>query len=151
MDLGTIRREDRSPSSWRIAVRRVVRITAVLAAAGAFAACGSSSSSSGGAYSKPTSTPSKSAGAAGGGPSVTAKDYSFTPTTIDLTAGKTVTISATNDGAAKHNLTIEKLKVNVDLPPGSTTTATVKGAKAGTYEFHCEYHPTQMKGTVTVK
>ena len=81
---------------------------------------------------------------------MTAKDYSFTPTTIDLTAGKTVTISATNDGAAKHNLTIKGLKVNVELPPGSTKTATVKGAKAGTYEFHCEYHPTQMKGTITV-
>lgn len=133
-------------------MRRVVRITAVLAAAGALAACGSSSSSSGsGAYSKPASTPSSSAAATGDGPSVTAKDYSFTPTAIDLRAGKTVTISATNDGAAKHNLTIKDLKVNVDLPPGTTKTATVKGAKAGTYEFHCEYHPTQMKGTVTVK
>ena len=133
------------------AVLPVVRVCAVVVAAGALAACGSSSSSSGsGTYSKPTSTPS-SAAAAGDGPTVTAKDFSFSPTTLDLTAGKTVTISATNDGAAKHNLTIEKLKVNVDLPPGSTKTATVKGAKAGTYEFHCEYHPTQMKGTVTVK
>ena len=133
-------------------MRRVVRITAVLAAVGALAACGSSSSSSGsGAYSKPASTPSSSAAASGDGPTVTAKDYSFTPTAIDLTAGKTVTISATNDGAAKHNLTIKDLKVNVDLPPGTTKTVTVKGAKAGTYEFHCEYHPTQMKGTVTVK
>ena len=133
-------------------MRPVVRVCAVVVAVGALAACGSSSSSSGtGAYSKKSSTPSSSAAASGDGPSVTAKDYSFTPTTIDLTAGKTATISATNDGAAKHNLTIEKLKVNVDLPPGSTKTATVKGAKAGTYEFHCEYHPTQMKGTVTVK
>ena len=134
------------------AVRPVLRVCAVVVAAGALAACGSSSSSSGsGAYSKTGSTPSSSAGATGDGPSLTAKDFSFSPTALDLTAGKTVTISATNDGAAKHNLTIEKLKVNVDLPPGSTKTATVKGAKAGTYEFHCEYHPTQMKGTVTVK
>ena len=131
------------------AVRPVVRVCAVVVAAGALAACGSSSSSSGsGVYSKPTSTPSS---AAGDGPTVTAKDFSFSPTTLDLTAGKTVTISAINDGAAKHNLTIEKLKVNVDLPPGSTKTAVVEGAKPGTYEFHCEYHPTQMKGTVTVK
>ena len=129
---------------------RIVRLAVIVACAGGLAACGSSSSSSGGAYSKPTATPSKPTGAGGDGPSVTAKDFSFTPATIDLTAGKTVTISATNDGAAKHNLTIEKLKVNVDLPPGSTKTATVKGAKAGTYEFHCEYHPTQMKGTITV-
>ena len=131
------------------AVRPVVRVCAVVVAAGALAACGSSSSSSGsGVYSKPTSTPSS---AAGDGPTVTAKDFSFSPTTLDLTAGKTVTISAINDGAAKHNLTIEKLKVNVDLPPGSTKAAVVEGAKPGTYEFHCEYHPTQMKGTVTVK
>ncbi len=132
-------------------MRPVVRACAVVVAAGALAACGSSSSSSGsGAYSKPASTPS-SAAATGDGPSVTAKDFSFSPTALDLTAGKTATISATNDGAAKHNLTIEKLKVNVDLPPGSTKTAVVEGAKAGTYEFHCEYHPTQMKGTVTIK
>ena len=134
------------------AVRPVVRACAVVVATGALAACGSSSSSSGsGAYSKPAATPSSSAVATGDGPRVTAKDFSFTPTAIDLTAGKTVTISATNDGGAKHNLTIKDLKVNVDLPPGSTKTATVKGAKPGTYEFHCEYHPTQMKGTVTVK
>ncbi|MEO6469786.1 MAG: cupredoxin domain-containing protein, partial [Acidimicrobiia bacterium] len=133
-------------------VRPVVRVCAVVVAVGALAACGSSSSSSGsGASSKPASTPSSSAGTTGDGPTITAKDYSFTPTSIDLTAGKTTTISATNDGAAKHNLTIEKLKVDVDLPAGSTKTATVEGAKPGTYEFHCEYHPTQMKGTVTVK
>ena len=150
MDLGRVRREARSPQPWRSAVRPVLGVCAVVAV-GALAACGSSSSSSGsGAYSKTSSTPSASAGATGSGPTVTAKDYSFTPTTIDLTAGKTVTISATNDGAAKHNLTIKGLKVNVELPPGSTKTATVKGAKAGTYEFHCEYHPTQMKGTITV-
>ncbi len=132
-------------------MHRIVRVAAVAAAAGALAACGSSSSSSGYGSSPKTAAPSSSAGAAAGGPSVTAKDYSFTPTALELSAGKTVTISATNDGAAKHNLTIKGLKVTVDLPPGSTKTATVKGAKAGTYEFHCEYHPTQMKGTVTVK
>ena len=75
-------------------------------------------------------------------------DFSYSPTGVQLTAGSN-TIKVTNSGAVKHNLTIEGLKVNQDLAPGSTVAVAVT-AKSGTYEFHCEYHPTTMKGTVTV-
>lgn len=133
-------------------MRRIVVVIAALAAAGVLAGCGSSSSSgsgSSGASGKTSNSSSAPAAAGGASETLTAKDFSFSPTAMNLTAGKAVTIKATNDGSVKHNLTIPGLKVNTDLPSGSTKSVTVT-PKAGTYEFHCEYHPTQMKGTITV-
>lgn len=132
-------------------MRRIVVVIAALAAAGVLAGCGSSSgSNSGGAYGSPSTSAPKPTGAVGGSPeSITARDFSFSPTSVQLTAGQAVTIKATNDGSVKHNLTIKDLEVDTDLPSGSTKTVTVT-PKTGTYEFHCEYHPTQMKGTITV-
>lgn len=131
-------------------------MNALLVAGGvlALAACGSSggsSSSGGGAYGGggSSSTTAKAA-AAKGGPvtDLTAKDFSFTPDAPNLAADG-ATIHVTNEGAVKHNLTVEGLKVDKDLPPGSSFDVDVN-AKPGTYQFHCEYHPTTMKGTITV-
>jgi plastocyanin len=133
-------------------VRRIVVVIAALAAVGVLAGCGSSSSSgsgSSGAYGKTSNSTSAPAATGTVADTFTARDFSYSPTSVQLTAGKAVTLKAVNDGAAKHNLTVKGLKVNVDLSPGSTKTVTVT-PKAGTYEFHCEYHPTQMKGTITV-
>ena len=109
-------------------------------------ACGSSSGSKAGGRYSSTTTPAPAA--SGPTTTITAKDFSFTPTAVQLSAGGN-TLKVTNSGSAKHNLTVEGLKVNKDLPPGSTQTVSLT-AKAGTYPFHCEYHPTQMKGTITV-
>ena len=122
----------------------------------ALAACGSSggsSSSGGGAYGggkSSSTTAAKAATAAKGGPvtNLTAQDFSYSPTAPNLAADG-ATIHVVNDGAVKHNLTVEGLKVNKDLPPGSKFDINVN-AKPGTYQFHCEYHPTTMKGTITV-
>src|SRR3954451_21011378 len=101
-------------------------------------ACGSSSGSKAGGSTKTTTPPA----ASGPTTTITAKDFAFTPTAIQLGAGGN-TLKVTNSGSAKHNLPVEGLKVNKDLPPGSTQTVSVT-AKAGTYQFHCEYPPTQM-------
>lgn len=131
---------------------------ALLVAGGvlALAACGSSggsSSSGGGAYGGgggSSSTTAAKAAAAKGGPvtDLTAKDFSFTPTAPNLAADG-ATIRVTNSGSVEHNLTVEGLKVDQDLPPGKAFDINVN-AKPGTYQFHCEYHPTTMKGTITV-
>lgn len=130
------------PKSFRAVSLSVVSIVAV----GVLAGCGSSSGSKSGygSTTKDTTAPA----ASGPTTNITAKDFSFTPTAIQLASGGN-TLKVTNSGSAKHNLTVEGLKVNQDLPPGETQTVSVT-AKPGTYKFHCEYHPTQMTGTITV-
>ncbi|MGZ4675524.1 MAG: cupredoxin domain-containing protein [Acidimicrobiia bacterium] len=137
--------------------RPLVVIAVPLVALG-LAACGSSGGSKssgsgsgpyGGRSAKKTSNTTAAPAAAGGQvTTLTAKDFSYTPTSADLAANG-ATIHVSNSGAVKHNLTIKGLKVDKDLPPGSSFDIDVS-AKPGTYEFHCEYHPTQMKGTITV-
>ena len=125
-------------------MRRLLSVSAVLVLAGTLAACGSSSSSkSGGA-------PTTSAPAAAAGPvtQLGVHDFAFDPDALDLKSGA-ATITITNSGSAEHNLTIEGLKVSKDVKPGTTVSVNLT-AKPGTYKFHCEYHPTQMTGTVTV-
>ena len=134
-------------------MRRVVIIPAVLLAAAALGACGSSSSSSGsggspygGGSSKTTST---SAAAAGGASiALSAKDFAFTPTALTVPSGGG-TVKFTNTGSVEHNFTIDGQSVSKDAEAGSSASVKVD-LPAGSYKFHCKYHPTQMKGTLTV-
>jgi plastocyanin len=116
-------------------MRRALSILAVIAITPALlGACSSSGSS----------------GKASGGKTVslTAKDFSFTPSAVSVKQGK-VTFSLKNSGSVEHNLSIEDLKVDKDVEAGETGSVTVD-AKPGTFAFHCEYHPTKMKGTITI-
>jgi plastocyanin len=117
-------------------MRRVVSVVSALALAAVLAGACSSSGSSG-----------KSSG--GATVSMTAKDFAYTPTAVSVKAGK-VTFEVKNAGSVEHNLTIAALKVNTDVEDGKTASAPVDDVKPGTYAFHCEYHPTKMKGTITV-
>ena len=75
-------------------------------------------------------------------------DYMFSPQTIKVKVGDTVTW--TNNDTVKHTVTID----SGDGPKsdlfgkGQTYTYTFK--KAGTFTYHCEPHP-YMKGTVIVE
>jgi plastocyanin len=76
-------------------------------------------------------------------------DFAFDPSTIQLTAGEAVTFVVDNADSVEHNLTIDGTDVDEDLEPGKTTDVPAT-LDAGTYTFHCEYHPAQMQGTITV-
>ena len=78
-----------------------------------------------------------------------AKDITFSPTTFQLKAGEKVEFVLHNGDTIEHNLTVTQLGINKDAEGGKTAKATAT-PNAGTYEFHCKYHPDQMKGTITV-
>jgi plastocyanin len=133
-----------------------VIIPAVLLAAAALGACGSSSSSSGsgssgGAYggssSKTSASTAATTGSSGGASALSAKDFAFTPTTLSVKSGGSVKF--TNTGSVEHSFTVNGQSISKDVEAGESATIKVS-LPAGTYQFHCKYHPTQMKGTLTV-
>jgi len=124
--------------------RRVVAVVAGAALSGVIlAGCGSKDN--GGTVAEGPASSAKMV-------QLNAINISYNPTDIQLTAGEDVKFVVTNGDQVKHNLTVEGLDVNQDVEGGKTVDApVVKAVKAGTYKFHCEYHPAQMQGTVTVK
>ena len=134
-------------------MHRVVVVPAVLLAAAVLGACGSSSSSGsggspyGGGSSKTSST---TAATGGSGASITlsAKDFAFSPTALTVPSGGG-TVKITNTGSVEHNFTVDGQSVSKDAEAGGSASVKVD-LPAGSYKFHCKYHPTQMKGTITV-
>jgi plastocyanin len=134
-------------------VRRVVIVPAVLLAAAVLGACGSSSSSGssgspyGGGSSKTSSTTAATTGS-GASIALSAKDFAFTPTALTVPSGGG-TVKFTNTGSVEHNFTVDGQSVSKDAEAGESASVKVD-LPAGSYKFHCKYHPTQMKGTLTV-
>jgi plastocyanin len=114
--------------------RRLAAAGAALTAVLALAACGSSDSG----------------GSAGSGPTVTAKDFSFTPADTAVQPGQSVTVTFKNQGNTEHSLTLDNGSGEVESGAGASTTLTVTAPQSGSLTFHCKYHPTQMRGTFTV-
>lgn len=73
--------------------------------------------------------------------------YHYTPTRITVAKGATVTWSNKTD--VEHNVTARgPVKLDKDIEDGKSVSITF--TRAGTYHYHCEYHP-YMKGTIVVK
>ena len=91
--------------------------------------------------------------------SVSALNIAFDTTTINLTAGATVTMNFENKDAAGtfHSVVITQDEAGGQIlfrgdgvDGAASATYTFTAPPAGNYFFHCEFHPTQMKGTVAV-
>ncbi|MGI8406755.1 MAG: cupredoxin domain-containing protein [Thermomicrobiales bacterium] len=76
------------------------------------------------------------------------KNLAFSPSTITIPVGGTITW--TNHDSTYHTVTAQDRKVlqSGTMNPGASYTQTFK--KAGTYEYFCEFHA-NMKGTIIVK
>ena len=88
-------------------------------------------------------------------------DNFFSPNTLVAAVGQKVIINLTNKGQAIHNMrqagadgqynSGDDAVSNPDvMPPGATATLEITIDQAGTFPFHCDFHPTQMTGTLTV-
>jgi plastocyanin len=93
---------------------------------------------------------------AGGSVRVTAKEYSFDPSTIVLKSAGSVRLTLDNQGSLAHNIKVEKdgrvLGGTPAFPAGETRSATIRLAR-GTYEYLCtvgDHAELGMKGTLKV-
>jgi plastocyanin len=81
----------------------------------------------------------------GTGQQVAIAGFKFTPATLTVGAGSTV--SWTNGDSTAHTVTFDNGPDCGNLNQAASTTVTFSAA--GTYAYHCKIHPT-MTGSVTV-
>jgi plastocyanin len=129
---------------------------------GAFAATGEDD----GGEAAVSETPAESATTAptgGGNVAITMTDNKFDPNAITVDSGASVTFDLTNNGVAIHNMRIAGPDGSYNTgddavsDPGLVSggqTATLSWdapSDAGEFIFQCDFHPTDMKGTITVQ
>jgi plastocyanin len=89
---------------------------------------------------------------------ISAKEYSLTPSTVDVSETGTYEFEVTNDGQVAHALEIEESGGGAeaetgDIAPGETKTVRFTFSADGSYEMYCpiDGHRDQgMEGTITV-
>lgn len=137
-------------------VRRLLPATLPLLAV-LVAGCGGSSSSGGASATSspaptaaPTTTTSKAPAASpkAGVQKVAIKDFDYTPRKLEVAKGTKVTWTNADD--ANHTVTFDAgTKESLgNQPKGKAVSFTF--TKAGTFAYHCDYHP-NMHGTVVVR
>ena len=124
-----------------------------LAAAG----CGGGDDNGGASAAATTAAPATTAAsattAAGGGDDelqLTASGTAWDTTSFDLKAGSSYTLVVTNQDSLEHNFTFAAGDANQDVEANEDAKVTFTAPAAGSYPFLCKYHPTVMKGTITV-
>lgn len=87
---------------------------------------------------------------AGGGAdqTMTIADFTFDPSTLTVPSGQEVTVEVTNNDDVEHSFTLDDDAVSQDVEAGESATVTLNLTEG--IGWHCEYHPDQMKGTITV-
>src|SRR5437879_3821719 len=108
------------------------------------------------ACSTATAQPTPSGSIDPNGPTVVATNMAFTTPSVEIPAGRNVTLHFDNEDSAPHNVAIykdssasEKLSVG-EIVTSAKTDQVIPALKAGTYFFRCDVH-TNMTGTLVVK
>jgi plastocyanin len=82
----------------------------------------------------------------------------FDPSTVVLVIGVNNSVTWVNQDTTDHTATFTTVPAGVtatsvsasDIPPG-TSFGPVTFSVAGTYNYHCQFHPGWMRGTIIVK
>lgn len=132
-------------------MKRIARVAAVLLVAVSATACGGDDDDDGDASAVTTtteaaSTPNGSAATL----TLVAAEVKFDRASLTARADQPLTITLTNNDTIEHNLTIEDLDIDEDVDGGGSVTSDTVTPATGTYEYHCEYHPAAMTGTLIV-
>jgi plastocyanin len=146
------------------AVRLVLAlvVTLALGACGTAATPGTSTSNVPASAAPPSEAPASVAASSDGGSgaacapaesgatstaTVTIKNFAYSPEPVTAKVGDV--IGWTNDDSAGHTATLDDGTCTTDTIADGATGALVFNAP-GTYPYHCNIHPAQMKGTITV-
>ena len=82
----------------------------------------------------------------------------FDPSTVVLVVGVNNTVTWVNQDTTDHTATFTVVPAGVtatsisagDIPPG-TSFGPITFTVPGTYDYHCQFHPGWMRGTIIVK
>ncbi|MBI2760656.1 MAG: cupredoxin domain-containing protein [Chloroflexi bacterium] len=106
----------------------------------------------------PEPTPPPTPGPVTANPTLVMTDNKFDKNSLTVPAGAPVTLALSNNGGALHNWRVlnqngangQPIK-SPDLLGGQNATYTFTISQPGSYEFQCDYHATEMKGTLFVQ
>ena len=128
-------------------------VIGVLVGVLALAAAGCGGDDNGGASAAATTAAPATTAAGGGGDDelqLTASGTAWDTTSFDLKAGSSYTLEVTNQDSLEHNFTFAAGDANQDVEANEDAKVTFTAPAAGSYPFLCKYHPSVMKGTITV-
>jgi plastocyanin len=78
--------------------------------------------------------------ASGGAITLDASDFAFSPTCVEAGSGGTLEVTVANGGSALHNLSVDPLGIDEDVPAGETITVELTLPDSGPVPFVCKYH-----------
>jgi plastocyanin len=89
-------------------------------------------------------------------PSNLSSDYIYSSSQITVNKGNTVTIHFYNPTDKAHSFTIGSPYANDVVVAAQASTIqnaniTITASQAGSFTFHCKFHPPQMTGTILVQ
>jgi plastocyanin len=129
--------------------RTVALVLAAIAPLSFATACSNSGGGTTTTTSSPTSSHTAPASPNAGAPQITMKNFAFSPTTLNVTAGEKVTV--VNEDSVAHTVTASEGGAfdTGSIAGGKSGTFTAP-SKAGSYPFVCTFH-SNMKGTLIVR
>ena len=78
-------------------------------------------------------------------------DFYFSPTVLNGTAGKSLTLHLENEGSTEHNFSVSEQGIDQDVEAGEKAEVTLTFPDSGTLVFFCKYHQDMgMRGALEV-